>query len=35
MVGLLCVEEDLSDLPIMAVAVVLLSSETAIMLVPK
>ena len=34
-VGLLCVQEDPSDRPTMAVAVVLLSSETATMPVPK
>ena len=34
-VGLLCVQEDPSDRPTMAVVVVLLSSETATMPVPK
>ena len=34
-VGLLCVQEDPSDRPTMAVAVVMLSSDIATMLVPK
>ena len=34
-VGLLCVQEDPSDRPTMPVAVVMLSSDIATMLVPK